>query len=385
MRQRIPLGAAVVAVLSAALGRADAFPGFARKYSPGDASLFTFMPCAGCHDSFPKLTPFGRRFKENGFRMDGDSTSWKDAIRAFPAALRTTLYTTGIGPDSDASTSGILKPIAAAGLGPTLSFWIEAPIDLNEDGVEMRELNYAWVGAYDILRGVKGDLLSVRGGSFELELPFTQIRTHNLFGYDPYFLSGGDPEWSLAAPQRGFEVAGRPVSWGRYSVALSDSVRRSEDYESSYRPDLYARFAADFDVTQRVGVFFYDGSDELEYAAGPVEAEHTRFGADFDFRFGAAGASVYGLYLWGTDRGFYEEEGSNGGFIQAEKLLTYWLLLTSRYTHVSASEGAARKAQNSLAIGAQAWLRERIRIAFEYRFQKGSRPDDGVLSIDFVL
>jgi hypothetical protein len=44
-----------------------------------------------------------------------------------------------------------------------------------------------------------------------------------------------------------------------------------------------------------------------------------------------------------------------------------------------------RKAQNSLALGAQAWLRERIRIAFEYRFWKGDRADEGVLSIDFVL
>jgi hypothetical protein len=132
-------------------------------------------------------------------------------------------------------------------------------------------------------------------------------------------------------------------------------------------------------------VFFYDGRDDLDYASGSVRAEHTRIGTDFDFRFGSAGASVSGLYLWGTDRGFNDEEGSNGGFIQAEKLATYWLLLTTRYTHVSASEGAARKAQNSLALGARAWLLERIRIAFEYRFQKGSRPDEGLLSIDFVL
>jgi hypothetical protein len=385
MRGRFVLGAAAAALLFVAVGTASAFPGFARKYSPDSSSLFTFMPCAGCHDSFPKLTPFGRRFKENGFRMDGDATTWKDTIRAFPFALKATSYTTGIGPDGDASTAGILKPIAAAGLGSTLSFWIEQPFDVNGDGIQRRELDYAWVGAYDVLRGVKPELLSVRGGSFELELPFTQIRTHNLFAYDPYFLSGGDPEWSLAAPQRGFEVAGRPVPWGRYSVAVSDSVRRSEDYESSYEPDVYARFAADFDVTHRVGVFFYDGRDELEYAAAPVRVEHTRIGADFDLRFGSAGASVYGLYLWGNDRGFYEEEGSNGGFIQAEKLATYWLLFTARYSHTSASEGASRKAQNSLALGAQAWLRERIKIAFEYRFQKGSRPDEGVLSIDFVL
>src|SRR3990172_8554789 len=114
MRERFVLGAAVGALLLVAVGRADAYPGFARKYSPDSSSLFTFMPCAGCHDSFPKLTPFGRRFKENGFRMDGDATTWKDAIRAFPFALRTTSYTTGIGPDTDASTIGILKPIAAA-------------------------------------------------------------------------------------------------------------------------------------------------------------------------------------------------------------------------------------------------------------------------------
>ncbi len=385
MRARIELGAAAAALLFVALGTASAFPGFARKYSPDSSSLFTFMPCAGCHDSFPKLTPFGRRFKENGFRMDEDTATWKDALRAFPIALRTTMYTTGIGPDSDASTVGIIKPVAAASLGRTLSFWIEQPIDVTEDGFEVRDLDYAWVGAYDILRGVKSQLLNVRGGSFELELPFTQVKTHNLFAYDPYFLSGGDPEWSIASPQRGFEVSGRPVPWGRYSVALTDTVRRSQDYERSYEPDVYARFAADFDVTHRVGVFFYDGRDDLEYAEGTVPVEHTRIGADFDFRFGSAGASLYGLYLWGNDRGFYEEEGSNGGFVQAEKLVTYWLLATARYTHLSASEGASRKAQNSLALGAQAWFRERIKVAFEYRFQKGDRPDEGVFSIDFVL
>ncbi len=385
MLERLVLGAAAALFVLVALGRAEAYPGFARKYSPDSSSLFTFMPCAGCHDTFPKLTPFGRRFKENGFRVDQDSTTWKEALRAFPVALRSTMYTTGIGPDSDASTIGIIKPIAAASLGRTLSFWIEQPFDIDGDGIKVRDLDYAWVGAYDVLRDVKPDLLSVRGGSFELELPFTQVRTHNLFAYDPYFLSGGDPEWSIAAPQRGFEVAGRPVPWGRYSIAISDSVRRSEDYESSYEPDVYARFAADFDVTQRVGVFFYNGRDDLEYVAGTVPVEHTRIGADFDLRFGSAGASLYGLYLWGNDRGFYEEEGSNGGFIQAEKLATYWLLLTARYTHLSASEGASRKAQNSLALGAQAWFRERIKIAFEYRFQKGDRPDEGVFSIDFVL
>jgi hypothetical protein len=179
------------------------------------------MPCAGCHDCF-QAHSVRKAIQENGFRMDGDTTTWKTRS-AFPFALRTTSYTTGIGPDSDASTVGILKPIAAASLGRTLSFWIEQPFDVTGDGIERRDLDYAWVGAYDVLRGVKPDLLSVRGGSFELELPFTQIRTHNLFAYDPYFLSGGFGG-ELAAPQRGSRFG--PPGPGSLPIAVSDSVRR---------------------------------------------------------------------------------------------------------------------------------------------------------------
>jgi hypothetical protein len=378
---------AVLAALCVAPRASDAFPGFARKHSPEPASLFTYMPCAGCHDQFPKLTPFGRRFKENGFRMDGDPTTWKDAIRAYPFAIRTSSFTTGIGPDGDTSTAGILKPIAAGSLGSTVSFWIEQPFDINSNsnGIKRRDLNYAWVGAFDVARGLKADLLNVRAGSFELDLPFTQVRTHNLFAYDAYFLSGGDADWSLAAPQRGFELSGRPVSWGRYSVAVSDSVRRSDEYQRDYRPDVYARFSADFNVTHRVGAFAYSGRDELEYATGPVAVDHRRVGADFDLRFGSAGATLYGLYLWGADRGFYQEEVSHGGFLQAEKLATSWLLLTARYSQVSAAEEASRELRRSFAVGAHAWFRERFRIGFEYRFQDRSRPDEGVLLIDFVL
>ncbi|HEY7818499.1 MAG TPA: hypothetical protein VIG29_09790, partial [Vicinamibacteria bacterium] len=255
----------------------------------------------------------------------------------------------------------------------------------NSNGIKRRDLDYAWVGAFDVARGVKKDLLNVRAGSFELDLPFTQVRTHNLFAYDPYFLSGGDSEWSLASPQRGFELSGRPVSWSRYSVAVSDSVRRSEEYQSAYRPDLYARFSVDFDVTHRVGAFAYSGRDELEYPTGPVPVDHRRVGADFDLRFGSAGATLYGLYLWGEDRGLYQEEGSHGGFLQAEKLAASWLLLTARYEQVSAAEGASRELRRSFALGAHAWFRERFRIGFEYRFQDGSRADQGVLLIDFVL
>jgi len=42
---------------------ADALPAFARKYG---------MPCSSCHEAWPKLSPFGQQFKDNGYQMGND-------------------------------------------------------------------------------------------------------------------------------------------------------------------------------------------------------------------------------------------------------------------------------------------------------------------------
>src|SRR5580704_7092852 len=40
-----------------------ALPAFARKYG---------MPCSSCHDSWPRLSPFGQAFKDNGYQLMDD-------------------------------------------------------------------------------------------------------------------------------------------------------------------------------------------------------------------------------------------------------------------------------------------------------------------------
>ena len=40
-----------------------AIPAFARKYG---------MPCSACHDSWPRLSPFGQAFKDNGYQLGND-------------------------------------------------------------------------------------------------------------------------------------------------------------------------------------------------------------------------------------------------------------------------------------------------------------------------
>jgi len=53
----------LVAILLIDSHPASALPAFARKYG---------MPCSSCHEAWPMLSPFGQRFKDNGYQMGND-------------------------------------------------------------------------------------------------------------------------------------------------------------------------------------------------------------------------------------------------------------------------------------------------------------------------
>ena len=55
--------AAVLGILFSTCSPASALPAFARKYG---------MPCSSCHEAWPKLSPFGQQFKDNGYQMGND-------------------------------------------------------------------------------------------------------------------------------------------------------------------------------------------------------------------------------------------------------------------------------------------------------------------------
>ncbi len=63
-------------------GPASAIPAFARKYG---------MPCSSCHEAWPKLSPFGQQFKDNGYQMgnDRDAPIFQQAAY-WPISLRMT-------------------------------------------------------------------------------------------------------------------------------------------------------------------------------------------------------------------------------------------------------------------------------------------------------
>src|SRR3972149_6486858 len=75
--KRVTLSVSVVFVftfvLSAMMYDAYAIPTFSRKFD---------MPCSDCHVAFPKLTGFGTKFREKGYRMLGDEGTYifKEAV-----------------------------------------------------------------------------------------------------------------------------------------------------------------------------------------------------------------------------------------------------------------------------------------------------------------
>src|ERR1700692_131856 len=59
-----------------------AIPAFARKYG---------LPCSSCHEAWPKLSPFGQSFTDNGYQMGNEREAAIYQQRAYcPIALRIT-------------------------------------------------------------------------------------------------------------------------------------------------------------------------------------------------------------------------------------------------------------------------------------------------------
>ena len=88
----------------------SALPSFARQ---------TGQPCASCHSAFPQLTPFGRRFKLDGYtlggtRCGGSHTSEGGATKAAPSPMK--VGTENSAAADDNSAAELLRQIPLSGM-----------------------------------------------------------------------------------------------------------------------------------------------------------------------------------------------------------------------------------------------------------------------------
>lgn len=393
---RKPLVAVAFAVVLGALGPdAAAIPAFARRYG---------AECSYCHQGFPKLSYEGQRFKERGFRMPSeegfDASKWIASVPIVGRGWINQLLLENV----DDSTTGYLKAISAGNLGKRLSYWAddawlvrEKPANASPSFERISHLkpNNLWA-RFELAEAGK---LYLKAGRFELELPFTQVRSPHLLSYDIYFTNTGFEVDNIGSYQEGAELGGSISEGWRWSAAVVKG-RNNEGYERN------SANAGDFDANvflrlrrradrHRFGTFAYIGRNTLAPSAQVVfENKLQRYGLDADVWVGKL--NLYGVYLHGRDsdsqasssqpRGTNVAQTFDGGFAQADWHARDNLVLSARLNVVQRPTlSGPKRTLTGFFPGARLYLFKHARLAFEYGFLNQDRNSFGAAQAELVF
>ena len=374
----------------AATETASALPAFARRYG---------VACHFCHDGFPKLNNNGQRFKERGFRMAQedpfDAAAW---MRTIPLDARPQGRYTFI-EDADGFYYFFGKGISAGNLGSRVSYWVD-------DGVFVDSISDDWIhtkvdngwGRIELL--TKGRLY-LKGGRFELDLPFTQARTPNLFSYDIYSTNAGSEADTIALYQQGAELGGTVANDFHWSAAVvqgrNNEVQEDlSDDVGKFDANVFLRAAKRFQQ-HRVGAFAYFGKNTLAQSPGLVwEDGILRVGGDADLHFGRC--TLYGVFMYGRNdnpvatlaqpNGTHQELDWTGGFAQGEYHVRDDLQVTLRVNAVNrptSTSSSSSETFTSLWPGIRFFIRERFKISFEYGFHNQDQGNLGAVQAELVF
>jgi hypothetical protein len=394
---RKPLVAVVFTVALGAIAQeAAAIPAFARRYG---------AQCTFCHQGFPKLTHEGQRFKERGFRMPGESGFDADKwIASVPIVGRGQLNHFFVENGND-STSGFVKAISAGNLGSRVSYWADDAWLIREEPsgaaadferVSHVKPNNLW-GRIEL---IEAGTLYLKAGRFELDLPFTQIRSPHLLSYDVYFASTGSEADTIGSYQQGAELGGAFSENWNWSAAVvqgrnSEAQKLNSSDVDDFDANVFARLRRRVD-RHRFGVFGYLGKTTLAPTTQQVfENDLLRLGLDADVWVGKL--NLYGVFLHGRDsnsvatnaqpRGLNAAQTFDGGFAQADWHARANLVLSARVNLVKrpAVPLGEKATFSSFAPGARLYLWKHGRIAFEYNFQNRGRNDIGAAQAELVF
>src|SRR5438309_6634722 len=403
-------------------GTSYAIPAFSRQYGTS---------CSTCHIDFPKLNDFGKAFKDAGFKFPKDDESfikippimlgapankelwprtiWPGTIPGLPPiGLRFNTFFQVVSKNrnnfntGNLATPGTFIPrtdfqpglfsiFMAGNFGSDIAFWVDS--DLNVGGSNAAGgLGDGYLKFVNISRLFKlpTDSLSLRVGQFELDLPFSQARTHNLSGWDIYDQSNvGAPgqnvnnAFALSNAAQGVEFSGGHQYRGyQYSLAFVNqntggtpgsgvNVPPVVTYTSdSNFKDIYARFAYRFNLErdpasrneiQAAGatgprdhtylslgtLYFYGRSVQRFQGPGGSSMVLTsrepfyRVGGDFNFNYHTF--NLFGQFLYGRDQNIFplQPPGSPAhfsvAFLEADYLVYPWMMTIMRWDRVNST------------------------------------------------
>jgi hypothetical protein len=215
--------APVVALLQFCLmpGSGNALPLFARKYG---------FQCTQCHMAFPRLNAFGMKFRQNGYRLDGEKGKppWEE--KEFPLSLVGNVGIQNLNyKDSDTSfttTSFVQNAVefhTAGTLAENITFHFDNGFANGAGGT--LESGMAFVQFDDV---AKSGAMNVKAGIYDAEIPYlADSRKTTLNGYiNPVTLDG-----------EGVELNGMKSTW-TYAVGLNNSARTTGKAGATSRNNL---------------------------------------------------------------------------------------------------------------------------------------------------
>lgn len=327
---------------------ASAITVFARKYR---------MSCHACHSPIPKLNDFGERFRANGYQMPGaieETPIWEQELIPLGMMIHEmftakslennmSMETSGGIPEGDTLDTNSFKNLSlelfsGGTLGKHLSFFtlweVETEGEL-EDGeletVTEVEFEQAFWMYNNVFNSGFGNL-NARIGLFELDIPFSQIRSVSSHAnkYLIYDVAGFKGGFRLGAPQLGLSFKGRFRDF-EYEAAIVNGT--NDDLDTNTEKDFYFRGAYNFyEPTDwlrhlRIGGLGYIGRGNLD--SNIVEEDNSgvsRFGVDLAFNFSPA-ISIFVQWMAGMNDDTDPDEGGDqefkftGGFVELDAML----------------------------------------------------------------
>ncbi len=269
-----------------------AVPAFARKHG---------KPCQTCHVSEPKLNAFGELFRANGFQLPGtieDTPPWSMRRIVLAAMLHEMVVDRKIEshmravppPGLPSGGDYHVRSFRDAGghiwLGGTFGEHLSLMTSLGiEQEFSVRagrfssESHAHWDFAFfqynNVFKSGTG-MVNVKFGSFELELPYSELRrlSSALSPYEVYRIRGVKGSFRLDAPQVGVALNGlilSGVNGIRYELAVVNGT--NGNFDTNVEFDYYTRLAYSrlFDglLKQfRIGVLYYMGAQNLRDLSG---------------------------------------------------------------------------------------------------------------------
>lgn len=258
-------------------GNVHAIPAFARKYG---------MPCSSCHEAWPKLSPFGQQFKDNGYQMGNEKDApiyqnpsyWPVSFRITPHWHResvdhadiTNPLPTGVTTEGRLTTHGFdvggLDILTAGTLAKNISFLL-VPAAENDGSFHFEAANVR----FSNLLG--SSWLNIKAGKFELDNIISEKRIlglsnnggfYQMYHFQPVGEDTAMFTFGLGDNQFGAELSGHSKNdYTRFSAALLSSNDGTENLPNGHGYDTFVTLSQAFEAgslgLQRVGAFAYVG------------------------------------------------------------------------------------------------------------------------------